>query len=307
MKKLVFAGFLAWTMLFTAAGTFAQEATSDSWSYGLETSFGLTSGYGIPSSYSASLRGVVKDSISGLSLDWIQRNTKSGLLGSLFLGLPLIGGFMGPYLGGGLGVGFEGGDISFAWKADAGLMAKLFNDFWHVNAGVMYDNLRGEFSITVGVGLKLYKHVTSTYRYADGSTFPRTWTRFFWQTNTTPGAVYNDVFASSEVVNRYRKTTSSSSYTPSRYEMKTSGGETVTYKDKYGYTLGTATTKTKTEFVKTEDAKSTTYFYVYDVTVTRNWYTRTWYYKDGSPTTQRVYQDVESAVFLDKYSRTETR
>ena len=176
-----------------------------------------------------------------------------------------------------------------------------------MNAGVMYDNIRGEFSITAGVGLKLYKHVTSTYRNVNGSAFPRTWKRFFWQAASTPDAVYIDILAYREVVKRYRKTTSSSTYTPAQYEFKTTGGETLTFKDKNRYTLGIATTETKTERVKTEDAKAITYFYVYDVTVTRNWYTRTWYHKDSAPAPQWVYQDEESAVLVDKYSRAETR
>ena len=116
MKKAVFTGFFGLAMLSAAAGTFAQEPRMNGWSYGLETSCSLTSGYGIPGSYSASLRGVVENSISGLSLDWIQRDTKSGLLGSVFLGLPLVGGFLGPYLGGGLGFGIEGGDIFLRGK-----------------------------------------------------------------------------------------------------------------------------------------------------------------------------------------------
>ena len=307
-KKL----FLGLFMLFVTISTFAQEVTKDGWSYGVETSFGLTSGY------SASIQGMVENSITGLSLDWIHTDTeysggvlggRNGVLGSLFLGVPFIGGIFGPYIGGGLGIGFADENAFFAWKADAGLSAKLVNDFWHLKAGVMYDNVREGFSITAGVGLKLYKHVTSTYRNEDGSTFPRTWKRFFWQSTSTPNSIYNsdkDVLVSREVVNRYRKTTNTSTYTPAKYEYKTTGGELVFSQNSFG-TISVAATEKKTEYVKTKEAKETTYFYVHDVTVTRNWYNRTWYYKDRAPTTQRIYQDTESAVLVDKYSRTETR
>jgi len=323
MKKGLFVVFFSLMMLAVAAGTFAQEVKITPWGYGLETSFGLTSGYGIPDSFSLSFQGML-DAGGGLSLDWISLNIeeedssgnkyvgpKAGLLGSLFLGFP-IGDIFRPYVGGGLGIGFGKlfDDYFFAWKLDAGVVAWLSNNLY-VKTGYTYDNIR-KHSISVGIGLKLYKTVTDLYRNADGSTFRRTWNNILlWDNSGTPYRIYGDSFAFSEVVRTYQKTTTSSSYSPASYETRTSGGEILTteLQDQYGRTIGTATTRTpeKTETIKTRDAEITTRYYVYNVTVTRNWYTRTWYYKDRVPTTERVYQDVESAVLVNMFSDTERR
>jgi len=178
MKKIIFVGaFISLTMLVVSSGIFAQEVTIDSWGYGLETSFGLVPGYEIPNSYSLSFQGHHRQG-SGWSIDWISRQikfldeyhgdyyeesmTKNGLLGSLFLGFP-IGNIFRPYIGGGLGFGFVGlfGDISFAWKLDAGVVAWL-SDTFYLKTGYTYDNIR-EHSISVGIGLRFQKEVTSPY------------------------------------------------------------------------------------------------------------------------------------------------
>ncbi|MDR1955602.1 MAG: hypothetical protein LBQ30_01955, partial [Treponema sp.] len=128
---------------------------------------------------------------------------------------------------------------------------------------------------------------------------------------STPNAIYSDEFVSSEIVRTYQRTTSSSSYSPAQYDTRTSGGETSTTEIKEGglggRTIATATTTTprRTETVKTRDAETTTRYYAYNVTVSRKWYTRTWYYKDREPTTQRVYQDTESAVLVNSFSESD--
>jgi hypothetical protein len=310
-KSVILLAALA--MLFAAAGAFTQEATPDFWCYGIEASLGVTPGDGLLDSYSFSIQGI-HDTGLGLSLDWIHKEGKyeghvgtlgTGLLGSAFLGF-LIGDFFIPYIGGGLGIEYTGTGISFAWKVDAGAAVRP-SDVWYVKAGAMYDNVREDLGISVGVGIRLKKTVTATYR----GWGERTFTKYLWQDNSTPDSIYDDEFVSKEVVNRYRKTTTSSYYSPAQYETRSSGGETVTttLKDRSGKTIGTATSTTDRtwEQVKTKDATTTTYYYVYDVTVTRNWYTRTYYYQDRSPATAKVYQDVESAVLVDRYSRTEAR
>jgi hypothetical protein len=292
MKKEFFVVIFCMVMLIVATGTFAQEATIIPWGHGLETGFGLTEGY--ENDYSISFQGWHRYG-SGWSIDWISRHHeekdgnhsyvgfKGGLLGSLFLGFP-IGDIFRPYVGGGIGIGFVGflGNNFFAWKLGAGLQAWFFDSFY-ITTGYTYDNIR-EHSISVGVGFKLKKEVTSTYRNADGSTFRRTWTRFLWESNSTPDRIYADKFSHSEFVRRYQKTTSSTVREMGRVQSRVAlkGG---------GYSGHDG-----------DPGILRTYFYVYDVTVTRNWYTRTWYYKDRAPTTENIYEDVEAAVLVDTYT-----
>jgi hypothetical protein len=310
--------FFGLAMLFSAVGAFTQEATISDWAWGLETSFGVTPGSGLPNNYSASIQGMHSVGF-GFSVDWIKgvepENrgglfVNSGLLGSGFLGIIRLGtedNAVIPYVGGGLGVKFNSiDDFSFAWKADGGV-AWLIN-MLYVKAGVTYDNTRNGLGVSAGVGFKLTKTVSATYRNHDGSTFRRTWPKMLWENNNTPNYVYGDEFVSSEVVRTYQKNTTESSYSPAKYELKTSGGETSTteLRDRSGRTIATATTTTpkKVENVKTADAEMTTYTYLWNVTVTRKWYTRTYYYKDRIPTTQRVYLDTESAVLVNRFSDT---
>jgi hypothetical protein len=296
-------------MIFLSIGAFTQEAEISPWGYGLETSYGVISGGDFFTNYSISFQGI-HDFGYGLSVDWIGRYIgrygRSGLLGSVVLGLPLSRFFI-PYVGGGLGIKLGGADIEFAWKADAGVTSWLSNVLY-VKAGATYDNIRENFSVSVGVGFKFTKTVTGTYRDYNG-TFQRTFTKMLWENSSASNYVYEDNFESSEVVGKYQKNTTSSSYTPAEYEYKRSGGETykTTLKDRYGNTVGTSTTTTpkKGEFVKTADAKTTTTYYLWNVTVTRNWYIRTYYYKDRAPTTQRFYQDEESGVLANVSSVTE--
>jgi hypothetical protein len=317
MNKAFFVMFFSLAVLFAAGSAFAQEATISEWGYGLETSSGVTSGNGLFSTYSFSIQGI-HDTGLGFSVDYIKGvdpenesglAVNSGLLGSLFLGLPLSKFFI-PYVGGGLGFNFGGmnDDISLAWKVDGGVTSWLTR-ILYVKAGVSYDNIREGLGVSVGVGFKLEKSVSAAYRNSDGSTFRRYFSKYLWQNNSTPNSIYGDQFESSEVVRTYQETTSESVYQRAQYEVKTSGGETSTteIRGRLGEgVIATATTTTpiKSERVKTADAKTTTYYYVYNVTVTRNWYTRTWYYKDNAPTTQRVYQDVESAVLVNSFSET---
>jgi ribosomal protein L19E len=310
--------FWSMAMLFTAIGAFAQEVTISSWGYGLEASMGVISGNELPNNYSISFQGL-HDYGSGLSLDYIHGPelansggllVNSGFLGSAFLGLPLSKYFI-PYVGGGLGVKFNDidDDIGFAWKVDGGVAAWL-SDILYIKAGAMYDNIRKDLGVSVGVGFKLTKTVSATYRDYNG-TFRRTFTKNLWENNSTPNNVYEDKLVSSEVIRTYQKNTSTSSYTPAQYEFKTSGGETftTTYQDQYGRTTGTATTRTPTkdEYVKTREAEMTTRTYLWNVTVTRHWYTRTYYYKDREPTTTRFYQDTESGVQVNSWTETERR
>jgi hypothetical protein len=214
-----------------------------------------------------------------------------------------MGNVFGIYAGGGLGLGIAD-DYFFAWKLDGGAMAWLF-DLFYVKAGVSYDNIR-KLGIAIGVGFKLEKNVTATYRRADGSTFRHTFSKGRWEDDSTSNYVYEDNFEYSEVVNRYQKTTTTSTYTAPKYELKTSGGETVTttLRDASGRTIATATSKTeeKSEYVQTEEGGYTMNYYVWNITVTRYWYTRTYYYQDRNPTTQRIYQDTESAVLVNSFS-----
>ena len=306
MKKGLLLVFIGLLMFFVATDTFAQEVKIIPWGYGLGTSLGITSENSIPNSFSISFQSWHRMG-SGWSIDWINQKqtvigeylgdyfeingSQNGLLGSLFLGFP-IGDIFRPYVGGGIGIGFYLGDnvnnivnndIYFAWKLDAGVQAWLFDSIY-INTGYTYDNIR-KHSISVGLGFKLKKNVTSTYRNSDGSTFRRTWTRFLWEDNNTPNSIYEDKFSRSEVVRRYQKTTSETVRRPgtvsSEYSLE--GGGSAGSSGSVG-TL-------------------TTYYYVYNVTVTRNWYTRTWYYKDRAPTTENVYEDVESSVLVNQYSR----
>ena len=129
--------------------------------------------------------------------------------------------------------------------------------------------------------------VTGIYRNADGSTFERTWDRFIWEDTSTPDRIYEDKFSRSEVVRRYQKTTSETVRGPARHMTASAASEG-------GGIIGSD---------HFEPGTLTTYYYVYNVTVTRNWYTRTWYYKDRAPTTENVYEDVESSVLVNQYSR----
>jgi hypothetical protein len=303
-------------ILLASISAFAQEVTISNWGYGLEVGMGVISGNELPKNYSVSFQGFTDYGL-GLSLDFIKGPepanisglmVNSGLLGSVFLGLPLSNFFI-PYVGGGLGFKFNGfDDTGFAWKVDGGVAAWLSN-IVYVKAGVMYDNIRKDLGVSVGVGFKLTKTVSATYRDVDGSTFRRIFKKNIWENNSTPNAISEDKFVSSEVVRTYQKNTTDSTHTPAQYELKTSGGETVntTLRDRHGKTIATATSKTPTkkELVKTADVKTITYTYVWNVTVTRYWYVRTWYYKDRAPITQRVYQDTESAVLVNQFSRTE--
>jgi hypothetical protein len=287
-----FVALFSIAMLFAVDSAFAQEATISGWCYGLETSFGVTSENEFPGNFSASFQGM-HDLGYGLSFDWIHRRKTlineygvsyfeghDGLLGSAFSGLQLSKFFI-PYIGGGLGVKFGDNEkVSFAWKVDGGITSRL-SDILYVKAGLTYDNIRERMSISAGVGLKFEKFVTAYYRKADGSTFRRTWTKFLWQDNSTPTRVYEDKFVSQEVVRRYQKNTTSSRYI----------GPTII--------SGGVGTYSSSTIISGNNYKM--YHYVYDVTVTRKWYTRTWYYKDRAPTTERVHQDEESEVLVDVY------
>jgi hypothetical protein len=277
MKKLV---SLVVGMLFVAMSAFTQEATISEWGYGLEASMGVISGNELASNYSVSFQSL-HDSGSGWSLDYIY-GVNLGLLGSMFLGLPLSKYFI-PYVGGGLGVKVNEDDIGFAWKVDGGVAAWLF-DTMYVKAGVMYDNIREDLGVSVGMGFKMDKTVSATYRDYDG-TFRKTFTKSLWQDNSTPNSVYEDEFESSEVVRTYQKTTTTSTLT---------GG-------KLGWGIVGEGVPPPTEG---EVSKITTHTYLWNVTVTRHWYTRTFYYKDRDPTTERVYQDTETPVLVNTFSET---
>jgi hypothetical protein len=93
---------------------------------------------------------------------------------------------------------------------------------------------------------------------------------------------YEDNFSYSEIVNRYRTTEVEN--------LSSMGSGVALFGGGVSGDVG---------------GKLTTYYYVYDVTVTRNWYTRTWYYKDRDPTTERVYKDTESKMLVDTYFRTQ--
>jgi len=313
--------FFCFAILFISLDLFAQDTEVSSLGYGFETSFSLKSGYEMPDSFSISFQGMF-DLGGGLSLDFIALNGEyqngniyssgllsngGGLLGSLFLGFP-IGNIFRPYLGGGIGYGWNPENGFFAWKVNTGLTAWVTNS-WYLQTGATYDNVRKGFSITLGTGIKLFKTVTDYYRNADGTTFKRTWNNILlWDNSGTPNRIYGDEFTSSEVIRQYRQTTNDSVYNPAQYDVMTSGGEILRteFLDRNGIPIGTAITSTpkKTEIVQTQEASLTTYYYVWEVTVTRNWYTRTWYYKDRAPTIERIYQDVESAVLVDNWSRT---
>lgn len=323
MKRKQFFLFSCLVLLNIVTSIFAQEVEIIPWGYGLATSFSLKSDEMTSKSFSISMQKML-DLGGGLSVDFIALNGEytngsnsgsglyeGGLLGSLFFGFPL-GKIFRPYIGGGLGIGFNSVDDAyyFAWKADVGLTS-WFSDKMYLQSGATYDNVRKSFGVSVGIGAKLIKNVTSTYRNSNGSTFRRTWERYLWENNSTPNRIYGDTFAYSEFVRRYQKTTTSSSYSPAHYETKTSGGEVLTtrLRDQYGKEIGTATTSipVKSELVKTRDAEISTFYYVYNVTVTRKWYTRTWYYKDREPTTEMVYKDEETAVLINTFSDTKSR
>ncbi|GHU80536.1 hypothetical protein FACS189468_0620 [Spirochaetia bacterium] len=170
MRKLFFAGFFNLAILFSAVSAFTQE-----WGYGVETSSGVLSGNGLFSTYSFSIQGVHDagfgwslDYIKGLDVDeWVNGEhyqssgmaVNSGLLGSVFLGFRLSQYFI-PYAGGGLGFKFnDDGALSFGWKVDAGILSWPINRLY-VKAGVMYDNIREDLGVSVGVGFKFAKKVT---------------------------------------------------------------------------------------------------------------------------------------------------
>jgi transglutaminase-like putative cysteine protease len=143
-------------MLLAATNAFVQWG----YSYGVETSFGIASEHSFSDSHSISLQRWDPSGL-GISIDWIylqQKEEKSeyskfGLLGSAFWGFPLGSVFM-PYIGGGLGFGYDMGNDSFlfSWKLDAGVVVWLFDSFY-IKAGYTYNNIR-EHSISVGAGLK---------------------------------------------------------------------------------------------------------------------------------------------------------
>jgi hypothetical protein len=230
----------------------------------------------------------------------------SGLLGSAILGIPVSQYFV-PYVGGGLGIKL-GDDKFFAWKVDGGV-ASWLSDILYVKTSVSYDNVRKGLGISVGVGFKFEKNVPAVYRNSDGSTFQRYFSKYLWENNSTPNYVYEDKLVSSEVVKTYQTTQTSTQYIAPRYETRVSGGETVTTEireNRLGGASWTATTTTpkKVETVQTRDSENRINYYVYNVTVTRKWYTRTFYYKDRAPTTQQIYQDSESAVLVNQFSET---
>jgi hypothetical protein len=128
---------------------------------GVETSYGLESGYELPGNYSLSLLFAAQTG----ALDWvmafdlIQGNydgpERLGFLVSMSLG-PNIGNVLSLYGGAGVGLKFGGNDEGvlglFAWKLEAGIMVWPFN-IAYVKAGAMYDNVRNDMSISVGVGV----------------------------------------------------------------------------------------------------------------------------------------------------------
>jgi hypothetical protein len=137
-------------ILFATISAFTQEIMLAEWGYGLDAGMGVMSGNELPGNYSFSFQGL-HDSGLGLSLDYIKGLdradssgllVRAGLLGSVFLGIPLSQFFI-PYVGGGLGVKFNDldEDTGFAWKVDGGVAAWL-TDILYVKAGVMYDNIR---------------------------------------------------------------------------------------------------------------------------------------------------------------------
>jgi hypothetical protein len=269
-------------MLVSVVSVFAQESEITDWGKGLETSFGISSGKGLPDNYSLSFQGV-HDLGFGFSLDFIKAAddenrsgllVNSGLLGSVFLGFPFSKYFI-PYVGGGLGIkdNFQDGsdDIGFAWKLDGGASSWLTNTMY-AKAGVQYDNIRESISVSVGVGFKFEKTVTASYLDYDGSTFTRTFTKFLWNDNSTPNYIVDKTFLQSEIVSRIRKN--------------------VTSVATESYIPGT----------RTEPSKIGRVYQIidtYEITVTRDWYTQTYYYKDSAPTSERIYTDTESKVLVD--------
>jgi len=98
---------------------------------------------------------------------------------------------------------------------------------------------------------------------------------------------YKDYFSYSEVVNKYQKT-----------ESNTVRGVHRVDSIGHGYGVGAMGVSGSFGILKT-------YYYVYEVTVTRNWYKRTWYYQGREQKTEMVYNDTESMVLVDTYMRTQ--
>jgi len=286
-------------LLFAYNNVFAQEAKLSHGGLGLETSMGVISG-NIPQNYSLSLQSMYDGGASrswwgGWSLDWIHNKSSDtqiaendGILFDLYLSLPVNSMFR-PYLGGGIGIGASNHKAYFAWKTAAGTTIWFSNKLWYLTTGISYDNVRKDMGVAIGVGLKLNKTVQGTYRSQNGSTFERTFDKYIWQDNNTPDSFYTDEFAYSEVVDRYQKTTNESVFQASAAN------------------LGIESRRGHIGPNNSGEMKTTTYYYVWDVTVTRNWYTRTYYYKDRAPSTEKFYKDKESAVLVDQHLQTETR
>jgi opacity protein-like surface antigen len=298
MKKDVLPVFLGFIMLFATSGVSAQNIEVSPWGYGLATSFGLTAENGIPDSYSLSFHGWHREG-GGMSIDWISQRltsqghnyeltgSRNGILGSIFMGIP-VGNVFRPYIGGGLGVGFDLGDAGnsgtfFAWKLDAGMLAWLTDAFF-IKTGYSFDNIR-QHSVSVGVGFRLRKNVTGRYRNADGTTFERTWTRFIWESSRTPESIFSDTFSHSEIIDRFQRTTIYHTTGIRRVRGRTSvlGGGMVGNPGSGGELIA--------------------HFSVYEITVTREWFRRTWYYQTRSPRTEIVFRDVESVILVDYHMR----
>ena len=280
-------------LFITATSIFAQEVSVSPWGYGFETGIGVVKKY--EKNYSISFQSWHRYG-SGWSVDWISRNNKInndenyfagikfGILGSLYLGFPL-GKIIRPYAGGGIGIGFTGFENRFfSWKAGAGMQIWFFDSFY-LTTGYTYDNIR-EHSISIGIGLKFKKNVTSFYMNTDGSKFQRTWDRFIWESNVTPERIYEDNFLESMTIDRYQKTTN---YTT---RENYSGGN-------YMSTEGSGVSGNPLT-----GGRLITYYSVYEITVTRELFTRSWYYKNSPPTAEIVYKDTESSVLVDTYYTT---
>jgi hypothetical protein len=281
MKKMFLVVFFSMSMLLFDTSVFAQSVMLANWGYGLETSSGVTNENWFYKAYSISIQ-AIHDRGLGLSLDYINNvEERNGFFFSAFWGFRIHKLFI-PYAGGGLG--FRSGsndDSPLGWKVNGGITSWV-TDFVYVKTGVSYDNVMNGLGVTVGVGLKLEKPVSDTYRYADGSTFRKSFYKKIWEDNSTPNSFYDDQFLYSEIIGKDRRYTS-----------------TDEYKDRSR--LGIGTLGRETEYIAT----TTTTYYTWDVTVTRNWYNRTYYYKDRKPTTETVYKDTESAVAVATDSKTE--
>ncbi|GMO20795.1 MAG: hypothetical protein Pg6A_07690 [Termitinemataceae bacterium] len=317
-KQSCFAMFFSLIMLFTDNSAFADEVEySGGFAFGIEAGLGVVGNgplnYGVANNFdrlmnfSASIQLARISGSLGLSLDWITGNEQeyissdgwnsytanlinSGYCFSLFYEFLKGKSNFTPYLGAGLGflLWEENGswateeppfEDSLAWKLDAGVFVWLYKSYY-IKTGVTYDNVRNGLSVTMGIGLTPHKSITAMYIDENGKPFPHKFTISVFAKNVSPDFFYSDNFDYSEVVDRKRVTTRKSLWRPGVWD---SGA---------GLTAGRGWVR---------DAKTETVHYVHDVTVTRNWYTRTYYYKDRKPTTEKFYQDSDSAVLVDSY------